>query len=84
MSIDASQQVTLRLPADLWSEVLAIAAREPERSRNDVLVELIAAEVKRRRRAEALGRIAAHRVDTLGAGDSTAVIRALRDGRRNR
>ena len=77
------QQVTLRLPAELWAEVVAIAAAsEPGRSRNDVIVDLITAEVRRRRRARVLERLAAHRSDMGPQEDSTPFIRALRDGDR--
>ncbi len=77
---DDLQQVTLRLPAELWTEVMAIAASEPGRSRNDVIVDLITAEVRRRRRASVLERLAAHRRDMGPQEDSTPFIRALRDG----
>jgi hypothetical protein len=76
------QQVTLRLPAELWAEVVAIAAGEPGRSRHDVIVELIAAEVRRRRRSQVLESLAAHRRDMGPQEDSTPFIRALRDGHR--
>ena len=82
MATETSQQITLRLPAELWAEVLAIAALEPGRSRNDVVVDLIAAEVRRRRRSELLSRVGAHRLETGRQADSTPIIRALRSSQR--
>jgi len=80
------RQFTVRFPAAVWASLSRELDTGGGQSMNDVIVEMVGAEVARRRRQRVLEELAAQRADlarqTGAAEDSTPYIRSLREGRR--
>lgn len=82
--MDDAKQITVRMPADIWTRVDAVA-RERGMTYNDTVVELVSRELERRERARLLEDMDALREEILRRRgpttfDSTAFVRNLRDG----
>ena len=79
-------QITVRLPAAVWADLMRELSKSDGASMNDLVVGVVQVELARRRRAEVLARIADQRAEILrcngAAEDSTPYIRRLREGDR--
>lgn len=79
-------QITVRLPAAVWTDLTRELSSSGGGSMNDLIVRVVQAELARRRRAEVLARIAEQRAEIVrcngAAEDSTPYIRRLREGDR--
>ncbi len=79
-------QITVRLPPAVWADLMREWSKSGAGSVNDVVVGVVQVELARRRRVEALARIARQRAEVLrsngAAEDSTRYIRRLREGDR--
>jgi hypothetical protein len=80
-------QITVRLPAAVWADLMRELSKNDGASMNDFVVDVVQGELARRRRAEVLARIAEQRAEILrckgAAQDSTPYIRRLREGDRD-
>jgi len=79
-------QITVRLPAAVWADLMRELSKNDGASMNDFVVGVVQGELARRRRAQVLARIAEQRAEILrssgAAQDSTPYIRRLREGDR--
>ncbi len=77
---EAAKQTTIRFPERVWEEVVQYMRETTSPSLNDAVVELVEAELRRRKREKLLARLAEHRAAHGETEDSTAYIRSLREG----